>query len=134
MADLTTLLAKFLEDLYAGTITVPSPGVLQVTLLQVGGATSSFPALRRNGAQLQAVLADESALAAFTAASVSAVAVAASVRFQLTPLAFGALRVGAGGDVAFVTDSNTGGPGGTAAGGGANNVLVFYNGTNWIVA
>jgi len=103
-------------------------------ILTFGGTSASFPAIRRNGAQLQAVLADESALATFAAASVSAVTLAATARLQLGPTAFGSLPVGAEGDVAFVTDSNTAVPGGTAAGGGANNVLVFYNGTNWIVA
>jgi len=32
-----------------------------------------------------------------------------------------------------VTDSNTATWGATIAGGGANNVLAYYNGTNWTV-
>lgn len=54
--------------------------------------------------------------------------------FNLAPTAFASLPTGAEGDLAFVTDSNNATPGGTVAGGGANNILAFHNGTNWIVA
>jgi hypothetical protein len=37
------------------------------------------------------------------------------------------------GMLATVTDSNTATWGATIAGGGANNVLARYNGTNWTV-
>lgn len=54
--------------------------------------------------------------------------------FNLEPTAFGSLPTGVEGDMACVTDSNTATWGATIAGGGANNVLAFFNGTNWTVA
>ena len=53
---------------------------------------------------------------------------------NLAPTAFASLPTGAEGDLAFVTDSNTATPGATVAAGGANNILAFFNGTNWICA
>jgi hypothetical protein len=37
------------------------------------------------------------------------------------------------GIIAYISDSNTAVWGATIAGGGANKVLGFYNGTNWTV-
>lgn len=54
--------------------------------------------------------------------------------FNLAPTAFASLPTGSEGDMACVTDSNTATWGATIAGGGANNVLAFFNGTNWTVA
>lgn len=54
--------------------------------------------------------------------------------FNLAPTAFASLPTGAEGSLACVTDSNTATWGATIAGGGANNVLAFFNGTNWTVA
>lgn len=53
---------------------------------------------------------------------------------NLAPTAFASLPAGSEGDLACVTDSNTATWGATIAGGGANNVLAFFNGTNWTVA
>jgi hypothetical protein len=53
--------------------------------------------------------------------------------FNLAPTAFASLPTGAEGDVACVTDSSTSTPGATITGGGANNVLAFFNGANWVV-
>lgn len=53
---------------------------------------------------------------------------------RLTPIAFASLPTGAEGMIAAITDSNTATWGATIAGGGANNVLGFYNGANWTVA
>lgn len=54
---------------------------------------------------------------------------------KLTPIAFASLPASpAEGWMAWVNDSNTATWGATAAGGGANKVLVVYNGTNWTVA
>lgn len=53
---------------------------------------------------------------------------------NLQPVAFTGLPTGAEGDLACVTDSNTATWGATIAGGGANNVLAYFNGTNWTVA
>jgi hypothetical protein len=49
-------------------------------------------------------------------------------------LTFATLPTGVAGAVAYITDSNTAVWGATAASGGANKVLVWYNGTNWTVA
>lgn len=54
---------------------------------------------------------------------------------QLTPTAFAALPSPASeGMIASVNNSNTAVWGAIAAGGGANKVLVYYNGANWTVA
>lgn len=53
--------------------------------------------------------------------------------YNLAPTAFASLPTGAEGDLACVTDSNTATWGATIAGGGANNVIAFFNGTNWTV-
>lgn len=53
---------------------------------------------------------------------------------RLVPTAFASLPTATEGMVAAVTDSNTNTWGATIAGGGANNVLAFYNGSNWTVA
>lgn len=53
---------------------------------------------------------------------------------NLAPTAFASLPTGSEGDLACVTDSNTATWGATIAGGGANNVLAYFNGTNWTVA
>lgn len=54
--------------------------------------------------------------------------------YRLTPLAFASLPTPAEGMMAWVNDSNTATYGATVAGGGANKVLVVYNGTNWKVS
>lgn len=54
---------------------------------------------------------------------------------KLAPQAFASLPASPEeGDMAWVNDSNTATWGDTVAGGGANKVLVVYNGTNWTVA
>lgn len=59
----------------------------------------------------------------------------ASTGYKLTPVTFANLPASpAAGLFAVVTDSNTNTWGATIAGGGANVVLAFYNGTNWTVA
>lgn len=82
MPDLTTQLSKFLASLYAGSMTLggsstklvaPSDGALTLsnnagtdfTLLQFGGVSASFPALKRSTTTLQARLADDSGFASF---------------------------------------------------------------------
>ena len=57
-----------------------------------------------------------------------------TVPVRLTPVAFAALPAGAEGMIASVNDSNTATWAATIAGGGANKVLAYYNGTNWVVA
>lgn len=54
--------------------------------------------------------------------------------FRMTPVAFAALPTAAEGAIASVNDSNTATWGASIAGGGANKVLAYYNGTAWKVA
>lgn len=54
--------------------------------------------------------------------------------FKSSGTAYASLPTAAAGDIAYVTDSSTATWGATIAGGGANKVLAFYNGTNWTVA
>jgi hypothetical protein len=53
---------------------------------------------------------------------------------QLTPTAFASLPTPSEGMIASVNNSNTAVWGANIAGGGANKVLAYYNGTNWTVA
>lgn len=53
---------------------------------------------------------------------------------RLVPVAFASLPTAAEGAIASVNDSSTNVWGATIAGGGANKVLAYYNGTNWTVA
>lgn len=101
--------------------------------LAFGGVTSAFPAIDRNGAALRVILADGSALGSFQAATISGTFLSASIAFQSTSLTFATLPAGSEGLRSFITDSSTAVPGAIAAGGGANNVPVYHNGTNWIV-
>ena len=95
--------------------------------LQFGGTTSSFPALKRSTATLQARLADDSAYAGFTALYVATPAVAVA-NLPATPV---------DGQRAGVTDSNAvscaAGVGTTVASGGTTHCPVYYDGTNWII-
>lgn len=58
-----------------------------------------------------------------------------SVGYMLTPTAFADLPTpSAAGMITCVSDSNTVVWGAVIAGGGANVVLAFFNGTSWTVA
>lgn len=92
-------------------------------MLLLGGSTSSFPALKRNSAVMEVKLADDSAFTGLSAFYVLHNGVTFSNR-PGSPVA---------GMVIYVTDSNTATWGATVAGGGANKVLAWYNGTNWTV-
>jgi hypothetical protein len=61
-------------------------------------------------------------------------AILKSRTFASSGVAFASLPTGVAGMFEYVTDSNTATWGATIAGGGANKVLAFYNGTNWTVA
>lgn len=106
-----------------GTFGNSFPVTLIDNRLQMGGTTSSFPALRRSGAQLDVILADASALAVICAKSFY-VCDYTYANLPGTPLV---------GMIACVTDSSVSTWGSTVAAGGANKVLAFYNGTNWTV-
>lgn len=99
--------------------------------LQFGGASSSYPSLKRSSATLQVRLADDSAFADFQARSLIANSVS-----RVIPVPVGSLpsasASGAGAE-ATVNDATSPAWGATVAGGGAVTVGVRSNGTNWIV-
>jgi hypothetical protein len=82
-------------------------------LMQFSGTTSSFPAIKRFGNALTLRQANDT-VGAFAAVT--------------------ACAAGGEGALVVVTDSNTATWGATVAGGGANRVLAYCNGTNWTVA
>lgn len=71
--DLSAGTARLIGFASRSQVSSPADGRLLVTnnagnnfaLFQIGGVSSSFPALKRNGAELQCVLADDSAFAGF---------------------------------------------------------------------
>ena len=93
-------------------------------LVQFEGETSSFPALKRNGAQLETRLADDSAYAEH-AASVFQAARAFTVATLPSPPVVG--------EIARVTNATSPSIGSTVTGGGTANALVWYNGSAWTV-
>ena len=94
-------------------------------MLAFGGITSTDPGLKRTGALLQCRLSDDSSNAGFSAL------------YVLTPaVAFAALVAAAtagAGARAFINDGAGAVFGVAAAGGGALNVPVYSDGTNWLV-
>lgn len=109
----------------------PSDGVLTLynnadtdfTRLQLGGTTSSFPAIARDGAGTKFVGGDGT--------SVSWIKVPGVTVANLPAAATAGV-----GAVSFVTDANTTfilGLGATVVGGGTGKVPVYSDGTNWII-
>lgn len=107
--DSTAALDTSLARSAAGTVRLLGT----TPMLQLGGTSSSFPAIKRVGNAVALRLADDTvpAFAALTAC-------AAGLEGALVP----------------VTDSSTATWGATITGGGANHVLAYCNGTNWTVA
>lgn len=94
--------------------------------LNFGGDTASFPSISQSSTTVAIKLADASAYAPFEALTVLT---SPTVVASLTTC-----NAGAKGKRWFVTDSNattTAGIGAVVAGGGANNVPVFCDGTSW---
>ena len=118
-----------LNKIVAGS---PSDGVLRLSnyaitdfdRIQFGGTTASFPALKRSGAGLQIRLADDTDFAPFYAATVRHKA------YTVATLPSAASFEGA---IAYVTDANATTRLSTVAGGGANKVVVYSDGTNWLI-
>ena len=98
--------------------------------LQLGGTTSSFPAIKRNSAAINFRLADDSADCNITAATATLSALLFVGAYTVATLPAAASNTGA---LAQATDSSVTTNGSTVAGGGANRVFVFSNGTNWKV-
>jgi len=92
--------------------------------LNFGGTTSSFPAIKRSSATLAVRLADDSADADLQLRATQHNGITFA-NVPGTPVA---------GMTVYITDSSTATWGATIAGGGANKVLAWYNGTNWTVA
>jgi hypothetical protein len=107
----------------ANRMIIRNAALTDAPLIQIGGTTSSFPALKRSTTFLQARLADDSAFAGFASANVQA-ATAYTVATLPTPTT---------GMIARVTDATAPVIGATVTGGGAAYALVNYNGANWTV-
>ena len=96
-----------------GRIVISNAAGNDFGLLQFGGTTSSFPALKRFGNAVAARAADDTVP---TFATLTACSSAGE------------------GAISPVSDSSTATWGATVTGGGANHVLAYCNGTNWTVA
>ncbi len=70
---------------------------------------------------------------ATTALTLSTTTATFGVVARLTPVAFASLPTGVTGMLACINNSTTATWGATIAGGGANTVIGFFNGTNWTV-
>lgn len=101
-------------------------GALGAAKLLGGNALSaSFPMWKRNGAAWNARLGDDTADAQVTSKTVLGVAL------TVATLPAAASNAGA---IAYVTDANATTRLSTVAAGGANKVLVYSDGTNWLIA
>ena len=107
-----------------GNLTLQNNAQNSFGLLQLGGTTSSFPALKRSTTFLQARLADDSAFAGFASANMQAATAYTVATLPGTP---------GTGMIARVSDASAPVIGTTVAGGGAAYALVNYNGANWTV-
>lgn len=107
-----------------GTLRLTNNAATDFGRLQFGGTTSSFPAIKRSSATLAVRLADDSADADLQLRATQHNGITFA-NVPGTPVA---------GMTVYITDSSTATWGATIAGGGANKVLAWYNGTNWTVA
>jgi hypothetical protein len=96
-------------------------------LLTFGGATSSYPALKRSSATLVVRLADDSGDATITAGNVISTGIVRTRSYTVATL-----PAGTQGDMAYVTDATAPTYLGALTGGGAVVCPVFYNGTIWV--
>ena len=104
-------------------------------LLQFGGTTAAFPAIKRNGVALAVRLADDSADASVSVASLIASATIKGGTYTVATLPSSSTS-GANAR-AYVTDSSvtytSANLGTIVAGGGSNKVPVISDGTNWYI-
>jgi hypothetical protein len=114
-----------------GNIMLSNSGASDFGLLQFGGTTSSFPALKRSTTNLEVRLADDSAYAPFTAGNITA---AGYVKTQSSKVAglTAAATAGAGAR-SFVTDALGPTFGAAVVGGGAVSVPVYSDSVTWLV-
>ena len=100
---------------------------IDFSLLQFGGTTSSFPAIKRypGAALFQFRTADDSAFIGVELGH---------VRYQgRTVTQLGTAGGSGAGSVAYVTDATATTPRSVAAGGGSNKVMVWSDGANWLI-
>lgn len=116
-----------INSLTNGNILLWNQAQTDFGLLQLGGTTSSFPALKRSGTGLISRLADDTANAPFTASNLISTGVV-----RLKGYTVATLPAGTQGDTAFVTDALAPTFLGAIVGGGAVVSPVFYNGTAWV--
>ncbi len=93
--------------------------------ISLWGATSSFPALKRNAAGLEFRLADDSGFAAISAATVKTQAFTVATLPSAASAGTGAC--------AYVTDATASTFMSVVAGGGSNKVPVVSDGVNWLI-
>lgn len=98
--------------------------------LQMGGTGTGHPSIKRNGTAINFRLADDSADCSITAATATLSALLFVGSYTVATLPAAASNTGA---IAQATDSSVTANGSTVAGGGANRVLVFSNGSTWDV-
>jgi hypothetical protein len=106
----------------------PADGIFQLVnnavndfnRLQFGGTSSSFPALKRNGAGIDVVGADGTNVSFIRVPGVAVASLPAAATAGV-------------GARSFVTDATATTYASTVAGGGANKVPVYSDGTNWLI-
>ena len=109
-----------------GTVVISNGGAIRLnatTVYQFNGITSSFPALKQVGTQLQVRLADDSADASLRASYIRTPA--------LTVNTLPAAATAGAGSRAFVSDATLTTFATVPIGGGANGVPVYSDGTDW---
>ncbi len=90
--------------------------------LFLGGKTSSYPAITRNGTDVDFKLGDASGFTNISALTT-----------RTNAVAYASLPTGVLGMIATINDSDTDTWGATIGGAGLFTVLAFFNGTNWTV-
>lgn len=111
-----------------GTIFLRNIAGTDFSILQWGGSTNSFPAIKKNSATvLSARAADDSADIDFQAARLISTNVV-----RLKGYTVATLPAGTQGDTAFVTDATAPAWNVALTGGGAVVCKAFYNGTAWV--
>lgn len=110
-----------------GVATFTNIGETDFGRLNFGGSTSSFPAIKRypSAAMFQFRNADDTA---FVGVELGHVRYAARTVAQI-----GTASGSGAGSMAYVTDATATTRQSVVAGGGANKVLVYSDGTNWLV-
>jgi hypothetical protein len=117
----------FMRASGAGKIRLGNAAETDFDMIQFGGTTSSFPAIKRypSAALFQFRTADDSA---FVGVELGHVRLAARTVAQI-----GSAGGSGTGSLTCVTDANATTRHSVVAGGGSNKVLVYSDGTNWLI-